>query len=241
MADIETTIKNDWAWVTHHVITLVLAGFFALGGIYLIESLVAKHDAIRASETSAALDSQAAQTQNLQQQILTFERDAEQRDAAYQKTISQLTQTIATRDANAQKQQATDATLDANASAQRLALQTNANPSEITANGDAVTLDLPVTRRVVSSLDLLVATQADLKDTQSQLTAQKGLTVDAVGDADGQKKIVASQTVQLGDAKKACDAQVASLKATNRKRNIKYFLFGGAVVEAVKIYFTHSL
>lgn len=230
---------SEWIWITSHIFTLLLAGALTVGAIYFVESIITKHDTANATQTAATLATQVAQTKTLEQEIITFEAAEQQRDAEYQKTIAQLTQSITARDNNAQKQQIVDSTLDATAAAQRLIQQTHAGPSEVTTVANTVVLDLPVARDVVSGLDALPVAQADLKDTQSQLTAQKAITKDVQTDDDDQKKLVASQKVLLTDANKNCTAQIAVVNAKARTGKIKAFLLGAAAVAAVV--FGHAL
>ena len=187
------------------------------GAVYGVDSIVARHDAARSTQFAQILATQAEQTKTLQQQLAADEAATAVRDAQYQATIAQLSKSIQVRDANAQKQQQTDTTLDAVSAASRLAAQTGAQSGEISVAGDNVTLDLPITRRIVAAFDELSVAQADLQDTKNQLTAQAGLTLDAntkLADAD---KVITSQTAQLTDATKSCNAQIKTLKAKQRR------------------------
>jgi len=83
-----STISKDWSWIISHLVALVVCAAFILGGIYLVESVIAKHDTARAAEVTAGLNVQAAQTKALQDQLTADERAATQRDAAYQKPFS---------------------------------------------------------------------------------------------------------------------------------------------------------
>lgn len=219
-------IKQDWTWVTHHILSLALAAALALGGIYLTESIVARHDAENSTKWNSILQTQAAQTAALQKQIASDEQAAAIRDAAYQKTITQLAQTISVRNAQATQQVKNDATLDAQQAAVRLATQTQAAPNEIVATNDSIVVDLPITRRIVGSLDLLPVAQQNLADTEKQLAAQQGLTADAVADDGKQKQIVSDLQQTVLDQDKTCLAQVKALKAASRKGKLKWFGIG---------------
>ena len=100
---------------------------------------------------------------------------------------------------------------------------------------------MPVARTVNSDLDKLSTTQLQLDETQKQLEAQTGLTTDALLDSINAKKVIDSQDSQLKAADKVCKDEIKVLKSKNRKTNLKYMLAGGFIVEAVKLYFTHSL
>ena len=218
---IVATIKKDWSWLVSHLIAIAFVALLVVGAVYGVDSIVAKHDAATSNKYTAILAQQTAQTQTLVQQLAADQAASAARDAQYVATISQLSKSMQVRDANAKKQQQTDATLNAADAANRLAQQTSAKPGEITVAGDNITLDLPLTRGIVAGLDDLVRAKADLQDTQGQLTAQTGLTADAntqLADAD---KVITSQIAQLADAHLACNAQIKSLKAHYRKKLIK--------------------
>jgi hypothetical protein len=102
-------------------------------------------------------------------------------------------------------------------------------------------LDLPIARVINSDLDKLSTTTAQLGETKKQLDAQTGLTTDAVLDIANAKGVIASQEKQLSAADKVCSDKINTINAKNRKKNLKYLLLGGALVEAIKIYFTRSL
>ncbi len=220
------TVKKDWTWLTSHIILLIIVVGLMVGAVYFVDSIVARHDAENSSKYSAILAEQVTQTKNLQNQLTADEAASAQRDVQYQAIISSLAQNIQKRDANAKKQQTTDAGLDVAGTASRLAEQTEATSGEITTSGNNVVLDLPIARRVVVDLDALPAAKADLDDAQKQLEAQNVLTADAIKDASDAKKVIAAQTLTLADSTKSCNAQISTLKANARKSKIKIFFVG---------------
>src|SRR4029077_546957 len=223
---VSSKLSQDWTWVTHHLAALVITGALVIGSVYGVESLIAKHDAGEATKYTALLNTQAEQIKTVQSQLAANEAAEEARDAAYQKTIAQLAQSIATRNTQVQQQVKNDATLSTQEAAVRLATQTGAKAGEVTATATGVDIDLPVTRGIVTSLDLLPVAQADLADTQKQLVAQKALTVDAQNDATGQKNLANMYQGQLTIQTEACNATIKSLKAKRRKSILKAFGIG---------------
>ena len=219
-------IEHDWTWIQQHLLALVLVAILIGGAVYGVEGIIARHDAANDSKYAALLATQTAQTKTLVQQLSDFETQATVRDEQYQATITSLAQTINTRNANAKKQAQVDANLDVNAAAARLATQTQASAGEVTVSNNDVVLDLPITRRIVDNLDTLPVVQADLVDTQTQLNAQKALTADAQTDATNAKAVISAQALQLTDQTKACNAEIKSIKAKNRRTNIKFFIAG---------------
>lgn len=230
MADLTPSIvTTDWNWLKAHALILALVAILVGGAVYGVDSIIARHDAATSTKFEQILKVQAAQTQALQTQLSTDEAANAQRDAQYQATIASLSQSILQRDANAKKQTAVDASLSAAAAAQRLVQQTNASPSQVAVAGNSVTMDLPLTRNVVADLDAFSVAKADLSDTQKQLVAQTGLTADANQNLADAKQVIGSQTLQLADQTKACNAQIKTLKAKQRKNLFKAF-FAGVVV-----------
>lgn len=220
---ITTIIKRDYAWFTQHILLLAFIALLVGGAVYGVDSIIARHDAATSDKFAVLLQQQTAQTKVLQQQMAADQAANDLRDAAYQKTIASLSQSIVQRDANAKKQTAVDATLDANAAAARLVQQTNAATGEITVAGSLVTMDLPITRNVVADLDNLSRITGDLADTQGQLTAQSSLTADATQNLADAQKVIAAQNLQLADQTKSCTAQITTLKAAARKSKLRWF------------------
>ena len=215
-----STVKKDLTWVASHIVLLLVVAGLIAGAVYFVDNIIEKHDAANDQKFEQILTIQTAQTKSLQQQLAVDQNLNAQRDAAYQKTIAQLSQSIVQRNANAQKQQAVDVTLDAVTAAQRITQQTQAQPGEVSVVGNTVGLDLPVARTVVSGLDSLVVSQANLTDTQKELTAQTALTADAKKEATDAGAVIAAQKAQLGDADKACDSKLAVLNRVKESQNL---------------------
>src|SRR5208282_3014773 len=96
----------------------------------------------------------------------------------------------------------------------------------VTATGDSVTLDLPITRAVTADLDKLNAAQGAIDATNKELSAQTGLTADANAKLTDANNIIANDKVLATDQTKACAAQVADVKAKARKSKFKWFIAG---------------
>jgi hypothetical protein len=222
---IVTTVKHDWTWIIQHGIGVLLVALICFGSIYGVESLISRHDAENASKYEKILSEQAAQTKTLQQQLADDVAANAQRDASYQRTIAQLSQGIIQRNADAQKQQKADASLDASSAAQRLSQQTQST-GEIAVAENNVVLDLPIARRVVSDLDSLVVVQGNLADTQAQLKAQQGLTADAQTEASDAQQVIAAQASQLTEQDKVCKEKLTAANAAARKGKLKWFGIG---------------
>jgi hypothetical protein len=234
-----TTTTPPWAWVIHHLAALLITGALVIASVYGVETLIAKHAAAQAAQDNAAL---AAVVQTVKQS----QTEATARDQALEATVqtliaqnAALTKTIEQQSQQTQKQVQNDQSLDAQDAASRLSAQTNAATGEVAVSGSNVVLDLPITRRVVADLDTLVGAQADLKSTQTQLANETQVANTAQADATAQKTLVTAQQNQLAAAGKACDAQIASVKASARKGKLK--AFGGGVATVLLFLLGHAL
>jgi hypothetical protein len=194
---LETSLKS-------HLIAVVLMAALVFGGIWGVESLIAKHDA--ANETrfetilKAAQDRSAKDEAQLQGTLLQVAAE----NASLTAQIVKNNQTLAAK-------QKVDAALPAPQLAAKLG---GTAP-------DANTIDLPlnIARGIQVQLDSIPVLQSDLVDEtkiaanlQTQSTQQTG--------------VIADLQVQITDQTKVCQAQVASVKAQARKSKLKWFGVG---------------
>jgi hypothetical protein len=212
MTDVVSTIKNDYSWLTHHLLMLALVGVLVIGSVYGIESLIAKHDAAKDAQWKSVVAAD-------QQRLATDEANWQQQFQVLSAQNTQLLGAISQRGAALAVQQKKDATLSANEAAQRLSEQTKAAPGEVTAQGNNLLVDLPISRQIVIGLDQLPVLQANLTDTKTQLTNETTIAQNAQSDVVAQKKVNADQV-------EACKAQVADVKAQARKSKLKWFGIG---------------
>jgi len=231
-----TKIENDITWIKAHVIMVLLAVALIagsiIGGIALFESLVEKHDArVAATQLQKEGVDTAAQAA-LVAELAKEHSDDMVRDAQQTALIQTLVQQMATQRAATAKQVATDATLDAKSTAARLTLQTGTNPTEVTTNGDFLTMDLNVSHIVISDLDLLRQAQSDVNNLSQQLDAQQTITADKTKELDTANQVIAADKVELVQTIKAdnaaCDVRVDKEAAKGRKRT-----FWGVVITAI--------
>lgn len=218
---ITTKVSADLAWARHHLFLLAVVLVLAFAGIYGIESLIAKHDQTADAKWQQILALQNAQTQELKQEIAANELKHAQEETQNLALIGQLATAMEKRDAATVKQTKIDATLSAADAAQRLSQQTGAKPGEVTAQGDNLLVDLPISRGIVTSLDLLPTVQADLADTKNQLKAEISIAANAQSDTADQKKLAGKLQTTIDEDGKACDARVADVKSDARKSKTK--------------------
>jgi hypothetical protein len=224
--DIQTTVRTDLTYVKTHLALLAIVVTLATGAVYGVESLVARHDVQREAKDSQVLALITAQTADLKDRMAQDEQAATVRDAQYSAVITQLSGTIAKQSGQLQQQVKQNATLNAQQTAQAISQKTSAQPGEVTAQGDNVTMDLAISRTVNSSLDTLSTVTVQLDETKKQLDAQTGLTNDAVLDAANAKKVIVSQAAQIVQDEKVCTDKIAVVKAQARKSKLKWFGVG---------------
>lgn len=221
-----TTIIKDATWIWTHLLAIIITAALITTVFYLAENRIEKRAEADNAHWTQLLNQQTAQIQFLQKQ-------ADQDEQRWATIAAQLTaknaaleQEISSRDNELKQQEVKDANLTVQQAARQLAADTKASNGDIATNGDDITMSLPLTRRVVGSLDLLATTQEDLAATKQQLSNEITIAVNAQNDVTNQKKIVSGQQVQLVDAQKVCSSRIKVLKAKRRKDVIKSVLVG---------------
>lgn len=223
---ITSFLTREWSWLVQHAIFAISIGCLIVVSIYTIEGIIAKHDAATASRDQAQLNVQIEQNHALI-------AEAQAKDVLLQQTIAALSAANAqlgamqkARNTQLAVEVQANATLSAQQAADKLTQQTKAAPGEITASNNNVTIDLPITRNIVTDLDTLPVVQANLVDTQKQLDNETQIAVAAQNDVVAQKAQVDGLNKQIADAQKTCKAQIASVKADARKSKLKWFGLG---------------
>lgn len=219
-------VTQDFNWLTHHLILVGTIALLVFGAVYGVDTIIVQHDVAKNAEVQQILATQAVQTKAIEEQRASDEAAWQARDAQETALITQLAGVISERNFQLEKQKRVDATLTATDAAQRLIQQTNAQPSEITVQGENVLIDLPITRQVIARMDQLPVLQADLSDTQKQLGSETVVATNLQNDLDINKNLVLSLKTQLTDSDKACKAQIAVVKAKARRGKMKAFAAG---------------
>lgn len=205
----------------------MIAGLWVGYGKYV--SILALRANARYQLDEAALTTQVQKNQSLQQQLASDEQNWQAQAATLQRNIADLTSVMARRNTQLAVTEKQNATLTASAAAEQISEQTKAAPGEVTASGNTVVADLPISRTLVNDLDQLQVTTANLTDTQGQLKDEQKVNANLVTDIDGQKTLNAGLKGQIAGAAKTCDDQVASLKSDARKSKRNWFLRGLAI------------
>ncbi len=222
----QTEFAKIFAFLSAH---LILTALVILGAVYGIEKAIAAHDAVEAAKYATIFTTQQTALQQELVQSAANEKEWQTQIAAIMTQNGTLAKNIVSRDTQSTKQIATDATLTTTDAATRLSAQSGAAPGEVVATATGVSIDLPITRSIVSDLDQLVTVRQDLTDTETQLKGESIIATDAQTDAAGQKKIVVGLQAQLDTQVTACKTQVAAVKSAARKSKFKLFFEGVGV------------
>lgn len=196
-----TTISND---IKSHLLAIIVVVLLIGGSIYAVDGLVAKHDAATSAKYELLLSQAQAQTKV--------------DEASFQQTLAQLSaqnaslsQSIAQRDAALATLLKQDAQLNSQQAGTKLG-------GTVLPSGD-IDLPLNTARTVAAELDELPVVTKNLADeTQVAMNLQTELT--------SQTKVVADLNGQLVAQTNSCNATIKSLKAKQRKRDIKIFIAG---------------
>ena len=229
MTDVPTTIKTDLSWLKTHVILVIIVVVLSIGGVYAVESIIAKHDAENDAKWKTILQAQTAQTQLIQDKLTADEKNWTQANAQQETVITNLATLISQRDKTTTVQVQKDATLSASEAAQKITQQTKAQPGEISAQQDNVVLDLSVSRTVAAGLDQLPTVQADLSDTKKQLISETTIADNLQQNVNEQQSLIDSMKKESDAADKSCKASITLVKAQARKSKIKWFFIGVVV------------
>jgi hypothetical protein len=232
---IEADVAKVYTFGKSHAILAVALIVSLFVGVYLFDSKRAdKADARAALSAEQAKEKDALniqlQAQNQQLQISLANSEAQQKETA--QALIAAAQAL---QAAAKQKVAAVPTLTAPALAVQWGQEAQEPAPAIDSQG-IFQVPLPLAQKsLVALIEVPALTQANqkLQDANTSLTG-------AVQDAD--KQLSSEKTAHSSDAttcvvdKKALNDQISALKKTNARRNLKYMIFGGAIIEAVRIY-----
>jgi len=219
-------VKRELSWLSHHLILVGVIILVLFGGVYEVENLMEKHDKAREQASAQALQLVVAQVKTLENHMATNDAASAQREAQYNATIQTLSAAIAARDKALQQQIQKNATLTAQQAAARLAEQYKVDVASAQAEADKVLIDLPLARSIVTTFDQNVSCQANLTDTETQLTAEQGKNVDLKQQVSDRDSVISGKNEELGKQKKNYEDQISTLKDNARKGKLKWFGIG---------------
>lgn len=198
------TITDDLKWLRTHLILLVLVVGLAFGGVYSVESVVAKHDEATSSKYELILQQQEKQTAALEANWQAVQAQLIAQNA-------QLSQAITSANKNLAVQIQKNATLTAQEAASQIATTTQGTAS---ASGNNVVLDLLTARKVSDALVTLPVVQTELVDTTQQLKNTQTILTNTQADVVQQKELVKAEV-------DSCSAQIKVIKVHQRKNILK--------------------
>jgi hypothetical protein len=219
-------ITDELNWLKTHLVLLVILVSLTFGGVYGVETLVAKHDASTASQYQAIATATAAQNAAIQaqtqQQIALLAAQNSQLEAQ----ISQLSQAISNRDAELIKQQAKIPTLSP--------VQVASNIQPLLTKGTAtveptgILLDTPASQDVLAQLEELPICKADEADLKAIETKQETEIANLfTSNGSLQTALTSEKTSHKADVE-ANAKELTKVKADARKSKLKWFGFGYA-------------
>lgn len=230
----DTTIVKDITWIRTHILICLLAIVVIAGGIFggvsLVENLIERHDTRVATAQQKAEGVDTATQAALMAQLAQYRTVDASRDATQTALIATLISKMNQQHVVTDQQVKTDATLDSDSAAARLAAQTKASAGEVATSNGSVVISLPVTRTIVASLDQLPQAQSDVVNLQGQLNAQQILTTDAKTELGTANQVITADKVELiatikGD-NDACNVRVDAQAKKDRKRGFWATLAG---------------
>lgn len=229
------------SWLKQHermiIVALLAATFFASVG--KVETILANHDASKAAVTQQALDDQKQINANLANQVTQLDVDYKDLRAMLDKQNAALAVAAAARTQALATQQATDKTLPPTELTQRWASLIGGDASDVSYSGNNYSVSNAGAVATVVTLEQVPALQANLQDAKQTVDNQAAELQKADQVQTALNAQVGGLQAQLKDADKACQAQVANVKAQARKSKMRWFGIGvgaGAALVARLLY-----
>jgi hypothetical protein len=221
---VETKLKTDYTWLQTHILNLAITGLLVLGGIYGVESIIARHDALVSNHYDALAAQSAVQNQVIQKQTADQISQLAAQNSQLQSQVSSLAQAISSRDAallTLQKQ-----VVNMQPPALAAEWPKYITHGTVTALPDGVKLDTPAAQDSLQQLESVPVLQADKKNLQDQTANQ---AVEITNDQTSLKAsfdALANEKLSHIADQKACEADKKTLKAQARKGKLKAFFLG---------------
>lgn len=221
---IATKATADLAWLKTHIVLLAVVISLAVGSVYAIEDLIAKHDQATEARYSQILTQQTAQATALADQLKTDETSWTQLSSQLNAQNQVQQQQIAARDKQISLLISKISTLQPPEIVADL--QPKLHAGNATVLPDGVKLDTDAARDVDKQITQGVAAVADLANTKTELANETTLAMTANKNLSDASAAVAALQKQNTDQIQACAAQVKTIKAQARKSKIKWFFAG---------------
>lgn len=217
------SLTGDINWVKGHVILLAIVAGLTFGGIYSIESIIAKHDAQQAVAYKALADAQAEQNKAFQNQIQSEVKALADQNAALEAQNATLINALQARQRAEESLPKQNTNLTTAEAANKIAELTQ---GEAHPQGSDVVVDTPTAQKIVTGFEVMELLKQDKADLQKQ---NDNFVQEIKNDEvrfELEQKAHASDN-SANDAKlKASDAALTSCKADLRKSKLKWFGIG---------------
>jgi flagellar basal body-associated protein FliL len=224
-----SVIATDMSWFHNHLFLMVVILILIFGGFYGTLAFIERHDKANQDYYSNLLAQQTATSKVLQDKLTGDETHWLDIEKTLLAQNQALTNAISHRDQQTTQTIQKDSSLSVTEAALKLSAQVKAQSGEITTQGENLLVDLPMSRTIISNLDLLPSVQADLTDTKEQLNNQNTIIVNLRQNLTEEQDLTHSLDKQIVDQKNYCDAQIKTIKAKQRKTLLKV----GAVLVTV--------
>lgn len=216
------------SWIkTHERFLLILLGLLVAG--FLIWKYL-DHSAVVADKKSlqadAVLQQQTVINNNLAAQVKSQGDTLTQLVVQVSQENAALLQAIQVRSTATVVQQKVDKTLPLPELATRWENLASLQPADITATASGLSISDAGSRATVSALEQLPTLTANLQDSNT-IIANKDSQISSMSEFQGTlQDQVSGLNTQIGDADKACKAQVSAISANARKSKMKWFFTG---------------
>lgn len=237
---LENDIKKVWTFGISHLVLVGLLCVALIGGVYLYDSKRADKADAQAAISAVQAKQQEQVNAQLQQQNVQLQAIVAADKVQQEQTAAALIAASEALKAATAKQVASVPTLTPSALAIQWGQLAQEPTPAIDTSGD-FQVSLPLAQKSVVALIQVPSLEKQNQQLTDANVAQTKATVDADKQLDSEKTAHTSDNTTCTTDKKALNDQIGQLKADNKKRNLKWFLTGGFVVEAIKIYFTKSL
>lgn len=216
-SSLTTTIKNDLSWLKMHLILLAIVVILVFAGIFGVESLIARHDDAAAAKYSQIAADTAKQNAAILAQVQAANTALLNTNQQLASQNQQFASALATR----QIQEVQIPKQTASLTAMQIAVELQG-----TANGDNVSLTLPVAQNVLASVRLVPLLQKDKTDLQSAFDNQVQIANNNEKLFENERQALVSEQGSHKADNEANAKQITKLKADARKSKLKWFGIG---------------
>lgn len=226
-SQISNTVSQDLAWARHHLFLLVAVAVLVVGSVYGILTVIANHDKQGFLQQQAILQQFTEQNKQVQAQTKAEIDALAQQNVVLQQQLTTITTAIATRDAQLIKDRAQIQTLPPSQLATKWGASANEPAPTIDSNGNFLA-SLPLAQKSTDALIQLPVLTQDKKDLQTEVDKETTVANNTQKQFDDEKKAHTSDQEVCTQTIKTKDANIKSLKADARKRNILIAIISAA-------------